>query len=106
MKTAVLVDSGFAGSSQQSIPFVLEPAPRGRRAVTREARTGDGSQFPKPKRVVVPFSDARPRLEVPGGIICVPKFLIRELLEMGCLMMLLSSAFALIYLSLVAAGNL
>gem|GEM_PF-4346162 len=105
MKTAVLVDSGFAGSSQQSIPLVLEPAPNARRMVTRETRAGRSGLAPKRKRVVVPFSGSTTRLEVADGRIYVPKFLIWELLELGSLIMLLSSAFALIYLSLVAAGN-
>jgi hypothetical protein len=106
MKTAVLVDSSFVGSSQKSIPLVLEPAPKARGMVTREARTGRSGLGPKRRCVVVPFSGSTPRLEVADGRICVPKFLIWELLELGCLMMLLCSAFALIYQSLVAAGNL
>jgi hypothetical protein len=103
MKTAVLVDSGYAGSSRQTIPLVLEPA-------RKQAR--------KPKRVVVPFSDSKPRLEPSDAQIQVPKLppaSLREALraevvwawlELGFVMVLFASAFYLILLSVVAAGNL
>jgi hypothetical protein len=91
MKTAVLVDSGYAGSSRQTIPLVLEPA-------RKQAR--------KPKRVVVPFSDSKPRLEPSDARIRVPKLVVWAWLELGFVMALFASAFYLILLSVVAAGNL
>jgi hypothetical protein len=91
MKTAVLVDSGYAGSSRQTIPLVLEPA-------RKKAR--------KPKRVVVPFSDSKPRLEPLDARIQVPKLVVWAWLELGFVMVLFASAFYLILLSVVAAGNL
>jgi hypothetical protein len=90
MKTAVL-DSGFVGSTQQTIPLVLEPA---RRAVR------------KPKRVVVPFSVSKPKLEVPDARIRVPKLVVWERLEFGFVTVLLASAVALIALAMTAAANL
>jgi hypothetical protein len=91
MKTAVLVDSGYAGSSRQTIPLVLEPA-------RKQAR--------KRKRVVVPFSDSKPRLEASDARIQVPKLVVWAWLELGFVMVLFASAFYLILLSVVAAGNL
>jgi hypothetical protein len=91
MKTAVLVDSGYAGSSRQTIPLVLEPA-------RKQAR--------KPKRVVVPFSDSKPRLEPSDERIQVPKLVVWAWLELGFVMVLFASAFYLILLSVIAAGNL
>jgi len=89
MKTAVLVDSGYAGASQRTIPLVLEPA-------RKHAR--------KPKRVVVPFSVSRPDLEAPDARIQVPKPVFWEWVELGFAMVLLASAFSLILLSVAAAG--
>lgn len=106
MKTAVLVDSGYAGSCQQTIPLVLEPARKGRQTATRDTRTGASRPAPKPKRVVVPFYGSKPRLEAADARIHVPKLVIWESLELGFVMVLLSSAFALIFLSVAAAGNL
>ncbi len=106
MKTAVLVDSGYAGSSRQTIPLVLEPPRKTCRAVTREARAGRSGQARKPKRVVVPFSDSKPRLELSDARIPVPKLVIWAWLELGFVMVLFASAFYLILLSVVAAGNL
>ena len=91
MKTAVLVDSGYAGSSRQTIPLVLEPARK---------------KVRKPKQVVVPFSDSKPRLEASDARIQVPKLVVWAWLELGFLMVLFASAFYLILLSVVAAGNL
>lgn len=114
MKTAVLVDSGYAGSSRQTIPLVLEPA----RKTCREARAGGSGRARKPKRVVVPFSDLKPRLEPSDARIQVPKFppaplrealragVVSARLELGFVMVLFASAFYLILLSVVAAGNL
>ena len=90
MKTAVL-DSGFVGSTHQTIPLVLEPA---RRPVR------------KPKRVVVPFSVSKPKWEVPDGRIQVPKLVVWERLEFGFLTVLLASAVTLIVLAVTAAANL
>ena len=90
MKTAVL-DSGFVGSTQQIIPLVLEPA-------RRPAR--------KPKRVVVPFSVSKPKLEVPDARIQVPKLVVWERLEFGFAIVLLASAVTLIALAVTAAANL
>jgi hypothetical protein len=90
MKTAVL-DSGFVGSTQQTFPLVLEPA---RRAVW------------KPKRVVVPFSVSKPKLEVPDARIQVPKLVVWERLEFGFVAVLLASAVTLIALAVPAAANL
>jgi hypothetical protein len=90
MKTAVL-DSGFVGSTQQTIPLVLEPA---RRPVR------------KPKRVVVPFSVSKPKLEVPDARIQVPKLVVWERLEFGFAIVLLASAVTLIALAVTAAANL
>ena len=89
MKTAVL-DSGFVGSTQQTIPLVLEPA---RRPVR------------KPKRVVVPFSVSKPKLE-PDARIQVPKLVVWERLEFGFVTVLLASAVTLIALAVTAAANL
>ena len=91
MKTAVLVDSGYAGSSRQTIPLVLEPARK---------------KVRKPKQVVVPFSDSKPRLEPLDARIQAPKLLVWTGLELGFVMVLFASAFYLILLSVVAAGNL
>lgn len=102
MKTAVLVDSGDAGSSRQTIPLVLEPA----RKTCREARAGRSGQARKPKQVVVPFSDSKPRLEPSDARIQVPKLVVWAWLELGFVMVLFASAFYLILLSAVAAGNL
>ena len=90
MKTAVL-DSGFAGTSQQTIPLVLEPA----RKVAR-----------KPKRVVVPFSVSRPELEAPDARIEVPKSGVSGWVELGFALVLMASAFTLVFLSVAAAGNM
>jgi hypothetical protein len=90
MKTAVL-DSGFAGSTRQTVPLVLEPV---RKAVR------------KPKRVVVPFSVSKPKLEVPDARIQVPKLVVWERLEFGFVAVLLASAVALIALAVTAAANL
>ena len=105
MNTAVL-DSGFAGSSQQTIPLVLEPARKTRRAVTREARAGESGKARKPKRVVVPFSVPESGLEAPDERIQVPKPGVWGWAELGFVTVLLASAFVLISLSLAAAGNL
>jgi hypothetical protein len=99
MKTAVL-DSGFVGSSQQTIPLVLEPARKTTSAVTREARAGGTGQARKARRVLVPFS------EVPDARIQVPKLVVWERLESGFVMVLLASSFALILLAVNAAANL
>jgi hypothetical protein len=90
MKTAVL-DSGFVGSTRQTIPLVLEPARKASR---------------KPKRVVVPFSVSKPKLEVSDARIQVPKLAIWERLEFGFAIVLLSSAVTLIALAVAAAANL
>ena len=90
MKTAVL-DSGFVGSTQQTIPFVLEPARKAAR---------------KPKRVVVPFSISKPKWEVPDTRMQVPKPVVWERLEFGFVTVLLASAVTLIVLAATAAGNL
>jgi hypothetical protein len=105
MKTAVL-DSGFAGSTQQTIPLVLEPARKTHRAVTREARAGESGKARKPKRVVVPFFVPESGLEAPDARIQVPKSVVCERLEFGFMVVLLASAFVLISLSVAAAGNL
>jgi hypothetical protein len=105
MNTAVL-DSGFAGSSQQTIPLVLEPARKTRRAVTREARAGESGKTRKPKRVVVPFSVPESGLEAPDRRIRVPKPGVWGWAELGFVTVLLASAFVLISLSAAAAGNL
>jgi hypothetical protein len=104
MKTAVL-DSGFAGSSRQTIPLVLEPARRTRRAVTREARAGESKPARIPKRVVVPFS-VPSELEAPDARIRVPKSGVLGWVELGFVMVLFASAFVLIFLSVAAAGNM
>jgi hypothetical protein len=106
MKTAVLVNSGYAGSCQQTIPLVLQPARKGRLTATRDTRAGASRQAPKPKRVVVPFYGSKPLLEAADGRIYVPKPVLWESLELGFVMVLLSSAFALISLSVAAGGNL
>ncbi|MBV8278780.1 MAG: hypothetical protein JO170_26450 [Verrucomicrobia bacterium] len=105
MKTAVL-DSGFAGSSQQTIPLVLEPARKTRRAVTREARAGQSGQTRKPRRVVVPFSTSRSELEAPDARIESPESGIWGLLELGFVMVLFASVFLLVFLSVAPVGNL
>ena len=105
MKTAAL-DSGFAGSSQQTIPLVLEPVRETRRAVTREARERKSGPVRKPKRVVVPFSVSKPKLEVPDARIQVPKLIVWERLEFGFATLLLASAVTLIALAVTAAANL
>ena len=105
MKTAVL-DSGFAGSTRQTIPLVLEPARKTHRAVTREARAGESGKARKPKRVVVPFFVPESGLEAPDARIQVPKSVVWEKLEFGFMVVLLASAFVLISLSVAAAGNL
>ena len=105
MKTAVL-DSGFVGSTQQIIPLVLQPVRETRRAVTREARAGESGPARKPKRVVVPFSVSKPKLEVPDARIQVPKPVVWERLEFGFVTLLLASAVALIALAVTAAANL
>ena len=90
MKTAVL-DSGYAGSSRQTIPLILEPA-------RKEAR--------KPKRVVVPFSISRPKLEAADARIAVPNPIVWAWMELGFFMVLVASAFTLVFLSVAAAGNM
>ena len=97
MKTAVL-DSGFAGSIQQTIPLVLEPA--------RKTRAGESAQVRKPKRVVVSFSGLNPEFEVPDARIQVPKPGVLGWVELGFVMVLFVSAFVLVFLSVAAAGNL
>ena len=99
MKTAVL-DIGFAGSTRQTIPLVLEPA----RKTRREARAGESGKARKPKRVVVPFSV--PGLEAPDARIQVPKPGVWGWAELGFVTVLLASAFVLISLSVAAAENL
>ncbi|HXM02093.1 MAG TPA: hypothetical protein VN939_05790 [Chthoniobacterales bacterium] len=106
MKTAVLVDSGFAGSSRQTVPLFLEPARKTHRAVTREARTAGSGQARKPKPVVVPFSVSKPELEAPDARILVPKPIVLEWVEFGFTMVLLASGFTLILLSVAAAGSI
>jgi hypothetical protein len=101
MKTAVL-DSGFVGSTQQTIPLVLEPARRTR----REVRAGESRQARKPKRVVVPFSVSKPKWEVPDARIQVPKPIVWESLEFGFVTVLLASAVTVIALAVSAAANL
>jgi hypothetical protein len=91
MKTAVLVDSGYAGLSQHTIPLVLEP-------VRKPAR--------KPKRVVVPFSGSRSDLEAPDRRIEVPRPRVWAWLELGFVMVLLASASFLVSLSVAAAGTM
>jgi hypothetical protein len=105
MKTAVL-DSGFVGSSRQTIPLVLEPARRTHRAVTRETRVGESGKARKPKRVVVPFSVPELGLEAPDARIQVPKPGVWGWAELGFVTVLLASAFVLISLSVAAFGNL
>jgi hypothetical protein len=115
MKTAVL-DSGFAGTSQQTIPLVLEPARKTRRAVlssvalakeeTREARAGESKSARILKRVVVPFSVSQPELEAPDARIQVPKSGVWGWVELGFVMVLFASAFVLTFLSVAAAGNM
>ena len=105
MKTAVL-DSGFAGSTQQAIPLALEPARKTHRAVTRDARVGESGKARKPKRVVVPFFVPESGLEAPDARIQVPKPGVWGWAELGFVTVLLASAFALISLSVAAAGNL
>ena len=90
MKTAVL-DSGFAGPTRQTFPLVLEPARKAPR---------------KPKRVVVPFSVSKPRLEVPDARIQIPKLVVWERLEFGLVIVLLASAATLVALAVTAAANL
>ena len=90
MKTAVL-DSGFAGSTQRTIPLVLEPARKAAR---------------KPKRVVVPFSISKPKWEVPDARMQVPKPVVWESLEFGFATVLIASAVTLIALAVMAAVNL
>ncbi|HEX6562728.1 MAG TPA: hypothetical protein VF020_00525 [Chthoniobacterales bacterium] len=90
MKTAVL-DSGFAGSTRQTIPLVLEPARKAPR---------------KSKRVVVPFSVSKPKLEVPDARIQVPNLVVWERLEFGFVTVVLASAVTLIALAVTAATNL
>jgi hypothetical protein len=103
MKTAVL-DSGFAGSPQQTIPLVLEPARRTHRAVNRDAR--ETGKARKPKRVVVPFFVPESGLEAPDARIQLPKPGVWGWAELGFVTVLLASAFILISLSVAAAGNL
>jgi hypothetical protein len=105
MKTAVL-DNGFAGSTQQTIPLVLEPARRTHRALTREARAGESGKARKPKRVVVPFFVPESGLEAPDARIQVPKPGVWGWAEIGFVTVLLASALVLISLSMAAAGNL
>jgi hypothetical protein len=83
--------SGFAGSSRQTIPLVLEPA-------RKPARI--------PKRVVVPFPVSQPELEAPDARIQVPKSGVWACVELGFVLVLLASAFTLVFLSVVAAGNI
>src|SRR5260221_13294492 len=106
MRSAVRVYRGSADSSGQPLPLVLEPSSKTCRGVTREARAGRSGQARKPKRVVVPFSDSKPRLELSDARIPVPKLVIWAWLELGFVMVLFASAFYLILLSVVAAGNL
>jgi hypothetical protein len=106
MKTAVLVDSGYAGSSRHTFPLVLEPACKACRAVTREPRAGGGGPARKPKRVVVPFSVSTPRLEASDARMQVPKPGVWAWLELGFVMVLIASASFLILLSVVGTGNL
>lgn len=101
MKTAV-IDSGFVGSTQQTIPLVLEPV----RETRREARAGESGPVRKPKRVVVPFSVSKPKLEVPDARIRVPKLVVWERLEFGFVTVLLASAITLVALAVAAAANL
>ena len=105
MKTAVL-DNGFAGSSRQNIPLVLEPARKTRRAVTREALAGGSRAARIPKRVVVPFSISQPELEAPDARIRVPESAVLGWVEFGFAMVLFVSAFVLVFLSVAAAGNM
>lgn len=115
MKTAVL-DSGFAGSTQQTTPLVLEPARKTHRAVlssealakeeTREARAGERGKARKPKRVVVPFFVPESGLEAPDQRIKVPKPGVWGWAELGFVTVLIASALVLISLSMAAAGNL
>ena len=98
MKTAVL-DSGFAGSSQRTIPLVLEPARKTHRAV-------ESGKARKPKRVVVPFFVPESGLEAPDARIQVPKPGVWGWAELGFVTVLLASAFVVISLSVAAAGNL
>lgn len=95
MKMAVL-DSGFAGSSQPTIPLVLEP-PR-KQVRPKQAR--------KPKRVVVPFSVSKPQAGILGVRIDPPKMIASEYLEFAFVMVLLTSTFVLVFLSLVAASKI
>ena len=90
MKTAVL-DSGFAGSTRQTIPLVLEPARKAAR---------------KPKRVVVPFSVSKPKWEVPDARMQVQKPIVWERLEFGLVTVLLASAATLIVLAVTAGATL
>ena len=106
MKTAVLVDSGYAGPSQQTIPLVREPARRTHGAVTREARAGESGRARKPKEIVVPFSVSRPELEAPDARIEAPKPVVWTSMELGFFMVLVASAFTLIFLSVAAAGKI
>ncbi|HYZ75627.1 MAG TPA: hypothetical protein VE641_21295 [Chthoniobacterales bacterium] len=105
MKTAVL-DSGFVGSTQQTIPLVLEPVRETRRTVTRDLRAGNSGPVRKAKRVVVPFSVSKPKIEVPDARIRVPKLVVWEMLEFGFVTALLASAVTLITLAVIAAANL
>src|SRR5258708_36072962 len=105
MKTAVLVDSGYAGSSRQTIPLVLEPPRKTCRAVTREARAGRRGQARKPKRGVVPFSDSKPPLELSDARIPLPKLVIWAWLDLGFVMVRFASASYLILRSGGTAGN-
>ena len=105
MKTAVLVDSGFARSSRQTVPLVLEPARKTRRVVAREARASESGPK-KPNPVVVPFSVSKPELQAPDARILMPKPIVSEWVEFGFAMVLLVSGFTLILLSLAAAGHM
>ena len=105
MNTAVL-DSGFAGSSQHTIPLIPEPARKIHRPGTPETRAGESGPVRKPKRVVVPFSVSRRKLEVPDARIQVPKLVVWERLEFGFAAVLLTSAVILIALAVTAAANL
>jgi hypothetical protein len=105
MKTAVL-DSGFAGSTQQTIPLVLEPARKTRRAVTREVLARESGAARKPKRVVVPFSVSKPKCEVPDARMQMPKLIVWERLEFGFVAVLVASAVTLIALAVTATANL
>ena len=89
MKTAVLVDSGYAGWSQHNIPLVLEP-------VRKPAR--------KPKRVVVPFSGSRADPEAPDRRIEMPRLGVWAWLELGFVVVLIASVSFLVSLSVAAAG--